>query len=290
MLMELFVAFDYARRMNKENVDHIHAHFGDRKYFIGYFCKHLINKPLSVTIHAHEIYVNPNDEFFRYAIQDADKVVSISDLNRDILINQYGVNQDRIEVIRLSVDLDVFKKEQDCIRVLTVARFTERKGFYELLQVIRDYGFEKVHFYIVGFGPLDLDQLVKDYSISEYVTVFNKMNSQQLAFFYKTCDIFCLPSKSTMEEGSEGIPVVLMEAMASEMIIVATNNGATSELVDNILVDEGSVHSLAEGLRKAIGIARDADLSQRIGGANRERVLDLHGEANVDSLKQYLYD
>ena len=62
--IELFIAFDYALRMKYSQISHIHCHFGDRKFFIGYYCKMLLKIPLSLTVHAHELYVNPNPKFF----------------------------------------------------------------------------------------------------------------------------------------------------------------------------------------------------------------------------------
>ena len=53
----------------------------------------------------------------------------------------------------------------------------------------------------VGFGDLDLHKMAKKYDICDYVTIFDKMNQNQLSFMYNVCDIFCLPSKSTKDEG-----------------------------------------------------------------------------------------
>ena len=51
--------------MKKNNIRHIHTHFGDRKFFIGYYCKKILKTNLSVTIHAHEIYCNPNEKLLK---------------------------------------------------------------------------------------------------------------------------------------------------------------------------------------------------------------------------------
>ncbi len=284
-LVELCIAFDYSRRMKKEKIEHIHCHFGDRKYFIGYFCKELLGLPLSLTVHAHELYANPNESFFRKTVNKADKIIAISQKNKDILVNDFKVDPSKVEVIRLSIDLSNFKREQE-IRVLTVARYTERKGFKELFEAIKRLDRDDIEFITVGFGDLDLQAMAKKLGIEEKVTVFEKMGAKQLRYFYNTCDIFCLPSKTTEEEGAEGIPVVLMEAMASEMIIVTTPNGSIPELVSEILVEEGNSQSLVDGIIKAISML---DNSTNIGKQNRDKVLAEYSEKNIDILKEYLY-
>ena len=284
-VIELLLAFDYSLRMKKQGINHIHCHFGDRKYFIGYYCKELLNLPLSLTVHAHELYANPNEKFFRYSVRKADKIIAISQKNKDILISDFKVDSSKIEVIRLSIDLTNFKKE-DKTKVLTVARYTERKGFKELFEAIKILNRDDVEFITIGFGDMDLNKMAKDLGIENKITVFDKMGAKQLRYFYNTCDIFCLPSKSTELEGAEGIPVVLMEAMASEMIIVTTPNGSISELVNEILVQEGNSQSLTDGLLKSIKMLKD----KNIGKKNREKVLAEYSEKNIDKLKKYLYE
>jgi colanic acid/amylovoran biosynthesis glycosyltransferase len=284
-LIELFIAFDYSLRMKKADIHHIHCVFGDRKLFLGYYCKRLTNIPLSVTIHAHEIYANPNKPLFEKCINEADKIVTISDKNKTILIEKYGVHSRKIKTIRLSIDLENFKHHRK-IKVLTVSRFEERKGFRELFDAINAISKDDVEFIVVGFGELDIRGLIKDRGIEDRVTVFDKMSGRQLRFFYNNCDIFCLPSKHTIDGGSEGIPVVLMEAMASEMLVVTTANGSISELVDNIIVKEGDYESLSIGLLKAINLIKEDAMA---GVENKNKVISQYSDKNITELNDYLY-
>lgn len=285
-LVELLIALDYSLKMKKNNITNIHCHFGDRKYFIGYYCKQILNIPLSLTVHAHELFANPNEAFFKKSIHFADKIICISEKNRLILINDFNVDENKINVIRLSIDLENFSK-QEKTRILTVARYTERKGFNELFNVIKELDRDDIEFVTIGFGDMNLKSMSKKLDIEDKVTIFGKMDAKQLKYFYNTCDIFCLPSKSTKDEGAEGIPVVLMEAMASEMIIVTTPNGSISELVDNVLVEEESISDLKKGLELAITQLKD---KKEIGNINRTKVISEYSEKNIDELKRYLYE
>ena len=283
---ELLIAFDYSLRMKKLQINHIHCTFGDRKFFIGSYCKKLLNIDISVTIHAHEIYVNPNQRFFNKCIVEADKVVAISDHNKNTLINDFKVSPKKIKTIKLSVDSDNFKKNNKT-KILMVSRFEERKGFEELLDALNILKRNDIEVIIVGFGDLDLKKMITERNLNNQVTVFDKMNPQQLKFFYNNSDIFCLPSKHTVDGGSEGIPVVLMEAMASEMIVVTTPNGSISELVDNILVKENDAIDLANGITKAIELHQSAAKS---GSLNRSKILSEFSSLNIKTLNEYLYE
>ena len=88
-----------------------------------------------------------------------------------------------------------------------VSRFEERKGFEELLDALNILKRNDIEVIIVGFGDLDLKKMITERNLNNQVTVFDKMNPQQLKFFYNNSDIFCLPSKHTVDGGSEGIPV-----------------------------------------------------------------------------------
>lgn len=286
-IIEFIIACDYSLRMKKDKIEQIHCHFGDRKFFIGFFCKKLLNIKLTLTVHAHELYANPNIKFFKESLSGADKIVAISQKNKDILINDFNVNPKKIKVIRLSVDFSNFKSTKK-IKILTVARYTERKGFNELFKAIKALKNLNLQFITVGFGELDLKKMAIENEILDKLIIYDKMDAKQLSFFYNNCDIFCLPSKTTLQEGAEGIPVVLMEAMSSELIIVTTNNGSISEIVDDIIVKENDVESLVDGLKKAVSLVKNGN--RFIGKKNRKKVLSEYSDVNIDTLKKFLYE
>jgi len=282
-LVEFFLALSWRRRIEIESCDALHAAFGDRKFFVAYFVHRLTGLPLSVAIHAHEIYAQPNDALFRHALQYTDKVLTISETNRSILVNKYGVSLQKIELIRLPVDTSFWKSEQR-ITVLTVARFTPRKGWVELVAAAKILG-DRFQFVAVGFGDLDLDEIIAEAGVEDFFVVYPKLNSKQLKIIMQFSDIFCLPSKPTDDEGSEGIPVVLMESMAMGLPIVTTSDGSIGELVDDIIVDPGDVDSLVCGLQEAAESLGNKKVV--IGARNRNKVCALHGPENIDLVDRY---
>ena len=286
-IFELLIGTYFAYLTRRNGIDTIQCHFGDRKYFAGYYCKKLAGIKLNLTVHAHEIFANPNEKLFKAIVNETDKIIAISDKNKKLLIEKCGVNSNLIEVIRLSIDLENFKKTED-VYFLTVARYTERKGFRELFEAISLLSnLKDIKFITVGWGPMNLRALADEFGINDKVIIFDKMDPAQLRFFYNKCDVFCLPSKATEEEGEEGIPVVLMEAMASEMLILTTNNGSICELVDKIIVEQGSVEELKNGIQKAYNEAKNGSF---LGESSRNKVLDHYSAVNIDKLYEYLYE
>ncbi len=284
---EFLIGTYFARKIRQQSVDTLQCHFGDKKFFVAYYCKRLTGITLNLTVHAHEIFANPNEKLFKAIINEADNIICISEKNKTLLIEDFGVRAELIEVIRLSIDLENFSKSNE-VYFLTVARYTERKGFRELFEAISllpDFG--NIKFITIGWGPLDLNSLAEEFNVTDKVIVFDKMSPEKLRFFYNKCQVFCLPSKATKEEGEEGIPVVLMEAMASSMLILTTNNGSICELVDEIVVEQGSVIALKEGIEAAYSLIQNGGFDGRV---SRDKVETHYSVENVNRLHKHLYE
>jgi glycosyltransferase involved in cell wall biosynthesis len=281
-VIDLMLAIAFSRRIRQLGIDLIHSTYGDRKLFIAYYCQQLLKLPLTTTVHAHEIHANPNYKMFIRAAMACDKIITIAHHNQRLLVQRFAIPEEKITVIKLSVDLDLFSNRPKK-RVLTISRFTERKGYDVLFEAIKRLDQDDVEFIIIGFGPLKVQQLAANYGVADQITIFDKMSPNQLKFFYQNCDLFCLPSKTTEREGQEGIPVVLMEAMACGLSILATNNGAVAELVPEIIVPENDPQALADGLKQALS---KIPAHQPRGAANRRIIEATHGPGNIDELKR----
>jgi glycosyltransferase involved in cell wall biosynthesis len=283
-IIDLVFATRFSSSMRARGIGQIHCHFGDHKFFIGYYCKRITGLPLSVTIHAHEFYTNPNPALFRKALGAADRIFPIAIRWRDILINEYSVPKDKIRLNRLFVDAQIYSPNK-AIRILAVGRFTERKGFHFLMQAAGMLGDLDLQFIFVGFGDLDLNAMAKSIGVSDRVAVFGKMDQVQLRVMYQSVDILCVPSITTEREGAEGIPVVLMEGMACGLPVVATRCGAIDEIVEDILVDESSPQQLADALRR---LAVSEDLRKEQGLRNRRIVEANYSIENIGKFDECL--
>ena len=283
-LVDLLFATKFSPVMRRDGIRQIHCHFGDHKFFIGYYCKKITGLPLSVTVHAHEFYTNPNEKLFKKSLAAADQIFPIAQKWVDLLQSKYDVSSTKIKLNRLFVDTDE-NVPSKAITILAVGRFTERKGFVYLMKALELLQDLDVKVIFIGFGDLDLNKMADTEGVRDRVTVFGKMNQEQLRYFYQTCDILCVPSITTEKEGAEGIPVVLMEGMACGMPVVATPCGAIQELVEDYIVDEHSVEGIAKSMRLLV---TDENLRAEQGNMNRKKVMDNFSVSNVEKFGNWL--
>lgn len=278
-ILELIFAISWFPKIENK-FDLLHGSFGDRKFFIAFYLSKLTNIKLSVTIHAHEIYAQPNKKFFNLAMKHASLITTISQKNKKLLVNNFLIDEKKIKVIRLPIDPYFWNKEKK-INVLTVARFTPRKGWFDLFKVAKKIS-DKFHFIAVGFGDLNIEEEIKKRKLENKITVYRSLNSSQIKKLMEFSDIFFLPSKFNKKEGSEGIPVVLMEAMAMKMKIISTDDGSIMELVDRVIVKSGNINQMINALNSS-----SKGKKSKIITIHRKKVMKLHNLKNIDNLKRH---
>jgi len=278
-ICEFALACYYAPIMRRRNISHIHCHFGDRKLTVGFFCAELLDLEISVTIHAHEIHKSPNPYIFKCALKRCSRILAISDYTRRKLVDKFNAPKDKVITSRLFVNWEEFENNLSTVTVLTVGRFAERKGHRYLLEAAKLLKGENIRFIIIGFGPLDVRQMVADYGLDDSVIVFDRMSLKQLRFFYSKADIFCLPSIDHPEQGPEGIPVVLMEAMAACMPVITTATGGTVELVNEIIVPQRDSEAIADNIMQ---LAENPDIRRQMGRENQRIIRELYSPENLN--------
>lgn len=263
-------------------VDVIYSTFGDRKLFIGYFAKRLLGKPLSVTIHSSEMYFNPNVPLFKVALAACDQIVSVTEHNRHQLTERYGVPRERIEVVRLSVDLEKYKPAKKFV-ILIVAFFGPTKGHEVLFEAVKHLGYDDVEIWVVGGHdgrePVDVPGLARQIGVESQVAFFGRLSGAALAAVYHACDVFCLPCRKDPEGGCEGLPSVLIEAMAYGKPVVTTHHTEIPRVIDQIVVRENDVYELAEALRR---VYHSAPLRRELGKHSRELAEEHFSPRNLE--------
>ena len=271
-LVDFFLAAYFAPHMR--DVDVIYATFGDRKLFVGYFCKRLLGKPLAVEIHAYELYQNPNPRLFPVALAACDQIIAATEYNRDILRDRWAIAPQQVQVVRYAVDLRDYRPENKFV-VLIVAFFVEKKGHEILLQAVKKMARDDVEVWVVGGmggsdSKVDVHALVNQLGMESQVAFFGKLSGTALKAVYHACDVFCLPSRTDSRGDREGFPNVLIEAMACGKALVVSNTGGAAEIitpgVDALVHAPGDASALAAGIEELV---RDAALRRRIGDAGR---------------------
>jgi colanic acid/amylovoran biosynthesis glycosyltransferase len=267
-IIDFLLAAYFTRNMR--SVDVIYSTFGDRKLFVGYFAKRLIGKPLSVTIHSSEMYFNPNVPLFKTALAAADQIVSVTEHNRLQLADRYGLDRDRVKVVRLAVDLDLYAPAEK-FKILIVAFFGPTKGHEVLLRAVKELGYSDIEVWVVGGhdgrNPIDVPALAKWIGVESQVAFFGKLSGPALAAVYHACNVFCLPCHTDEEGGCEGFPAVIIEAMAYGKPIIATRHTELPRVVEQILIEEKNVPQLAEAIAR---VYDSATLRRELGVRSRE--------------------
>jgi len=196
-------------------------------------------------------------------------IIFVSDALRSVG-NSKGLYGKKNIVLHNAVDTHLFQPSEyyfneSSFVILGIGRFVRMKGFHVLLDAVarlnRSLGIP-VHLILVGEGPMR-DALVRqasDLGISSILELIDPMEQDKLVMYYQKADLFCLPSYS------EGLPCVVVEAMACGKPVVASNVGGIGELVDEqsgILVAPGDADALCEALLQAKNHVWDAEIIRK---------------------------
>ncbi len=278
------------RRVEELGIEHIHAHWATHPALAAYVASRLTGRPYSFTAHAHDIYVER--AMLDEKIRAARFVVTISEANRRLLEGWYGeLAAARTVVIHCGVDLAVFHPAPAAagatgrgagspdrpLELVCVASLQPQKGqrfLVEACRVLLDRG-RRVHCTLIGEGPERpvLEGLIHDRDLALIVTFAGAVARDRVAALVAAADVVVQPSVILASGKTEGIPVALMEALASERAVVASAVSGIPELVidgeTGLLVTAGDAFALADAIER---LANDAALRERLGRAGRDRV------------------
>jgi colanic acid/amylovoran biosynthesis glycosyltransferase len=276
---EAIMAWRHWRRMD---VRHVHAHFAavpaDVALLASHFGRAAGSGPRSWSFTMHGPIELWDVSWFGLAdkVRHADAVVCISDFARSQLMALVEERHwSKLRVIHCGVDparyAGVADPPSGRPRILCVGRLVPEKGQAVLLNalaLLTKHGVD-AELELVGEGPSReaLEGLVTKLALGDRVSFAGTIGQDAIDAHYEAASVFCLPSFS------EGVPVVLMEAMACRRPVVATAIAGIRELVDDgksgVLVSPGRTDELARALERLL---RNPDLCQQLGEAGRRHV------------------
>ena len=281
------VAIGHWMRVNR--LTHLHTHFAST---VALLIAEIFPFTYSMTIHGSDEFIDPYGFHLPQKIRAARFVFGISQYGRSQLMRFSDPSDwSKILVTRLGIDPAVFSPHARVpnlvFEVICVGRLVPVKGYVILIEACAKLvrAGRPLLLRIVGDGPdrPNLQRRVDELNLSSSVIFHGALDRASLLEVYKTIDLFALASFA------EGVPVVLMEAMAMEIPCIATRVTGVPELVrdeiDGLLVTPSGVDELALAIARMMD---DTDLRERLGKAGRQRILekyDIH--TNIQVLAEY---
>lgn len=234
-LLHTWLGVYYALLIERSGVQHIHVHHGYFASWIAMVAARWLGVGFSMTLHGSDLLLHP--AFLDIKLEHCNLCVTISEFNRRHILEHYPhIQEDKVVVRRMGVDASKrnlpasqVSPKNPCLIMLAVGRLHPVKDHAFLVRAChllknRDLPFVCI---IAGEGPerITLEALIRDLDLPDKVQLAGHLSRQQLEVCYAAASLVVLTSRS------EGIPLVLMEAMAQGRPVLAPAITGISELV-----------------------------------------------------------
>jgi glycosyltransferase involved in cell wall biosynthesis len=282
-----------AELVRERGITHLHAHFASVATTVARLASLLSGVPYSFTAHAKDIYhesVDPQD--LRRKLADAHHVVTVSDYNLAHLRDTYGADAGRVRRVYNGLDLTDAGWSDPAVRpplVVAVGRLVEKKGFDVLLDALAllHRRHPAVRAVIAGDGALadDLRAQRDRLGLRDVVDLPGPVPQTEVRELLARAAVFAAPCVVGPDGNRDGLPTVLLEAMAAGAPAVSTDVTGIPEVVRDedtgLLVPQHDPVALADALERLV---TDRPLATRLSRAARtlvERSFDVHVQAGA---------
>lgn len=292
------LALGLARALRGWGVSHVHCHFANGPTTLGMYAALHLDLPFSFVGHANDLF--DRRSLLRRKLERAAFVSCISEWHRSWYRELCPSRAERYQLIRCGVDVESWRpcrprQSGEVLRVLCVARLIPKKGVDTLLRALararKQHGLA-VELRIAGDGPqrATLEALAAELELESSVQFLGAVPNEEVAALMSAADVFVLACRTDRLGDRDGIPVVLMEAMAAELPVIVGDLPTIRELVRDgetgLLVAGDDVAALADRL---VALAPCPDERARLGAAGRRAVAAEFALApNLDRLEQAL--
>jgi glycosyltransferase involved in cell wall biosynthesis len=273
------------RRTGKK-IDHLHANFAHDPTLNAYLVNCITGLPFSFTAHARDLYQVP-EEVLTDRIHQASAVITCCGANIDYLhqiassekskfsLIYHGVN---LKDFRSALTMDISARPEIPI-ILSVGRLVEKKGFQDLFQallMVKERG-QRFRCTIYGDGPLyqQLKVWIDQHGMTDDILLMGDRSQHELIPIFQSATFFALTPVQTEDGDRDGIPNVLVEAMAVGLSVITTAVAGIPELVDHdqngFLYQQHDVEGISSGITELL---RDAEKRRQLGDAALKKVTE----------------
>ena len=267
----------------KDRISHIHAHYASQPSSVARVIYLLTKIPYSFTAHAHDIWYD--QLMIPEKLKEATFAICCSKVGKKRLIRQAKEDvSKKVYVVYHGLDVRKFIPPKSDARreknlILSIGSLGPTKGFPDLIKacaIIRDRNIT-LQCIIIGEGNLrsELEALVRAYDLKGQVKLIGALPQERLTEYFHKASVFVLPCVTTSDDNHDGLPNVLMEAMATGLPVITTSNTAQVELIENekhgLLVTQQSPIEIANAIER---LFKDNVLWKS---------LQLHGRSRVEN-------
>jgi glycosyltransferase involved in cell wall biosynthesis len=271
---------------NGKTIDHLHAHFAHDPTLIAYLVYCITGLPFSFTAHARDLYQVPTEALLD-RIQQASAVITCCGANLEYLNQIAPAQQSKFSLIYHGVNLKDFQlaltpgensTAKDPV-ILSVGRLVEKKGFQDLLEalfIVKRKG-ENFRCTIYGDGPLcqQLEKWIEEHGMTAEIILKGDRAQQELISVYQNATLFVLTPVQTEDGDRDGIPNVLLEAMAVGLPVITTAVAGIPELVEHdqtgLLYQQHEIEGISSGI---IELLNNAQKRHQLGSAGSKKVTE----------------
>jgi colanic acid/amylovoran biosynthesis glycosyltransferase len=282
--------------LHRNPVQHIHAHFLNQSAIIAMIASRLLDIPYSVAVHASsELFARPM--LVKEKLAEAKFIVTCTDYNRKYLTKMDPqITKQKVRLVYHGLDASQFQRrlaaQSKKQLILSVGQLRERKGFQYLIDACRILKEHRQDFVcrIVGDGPLreELQQQIEENGLEDRVVLCGALLEEEVIREYEQACLFSLPAVLGKDGDRDGIPNVILEAMAMELPVVSTRHSGIPEVVkdgvNGLLVPPEDSAALAGAMQTLLD---NPTMGKELGKQGRKLVLE---KFNPQSNAQVLID
>lgn len=271
--------------LRARGADHLHAHFGTNPATVAMLCRSLGGPPFSFTVHGPEEFDKPDQLALTEKIERAEFVAGVSNFGRSQLYRRCTPERwPKVQVIHCGVDASFLRAPHvpppEAPRLVCVGRLCEQKGQLLLVEAAARLACEGRDFrlVLVGDGELrgEVEALIAREGLGDRVEITGWASGERVRDELLAARAMVLPSFA------EGLPVVIMEALALGRPVVSTYVAGIPELVTpecGWLVPAGSIDALVDAMREVL-LSSPARLDD-MGRVGRARVGARHDAERI---------
>jgi colanic acid/amylovoran biosynthesis glycosyltransferase len=236
---ELYQAAVLSAMVRERGITHLHAHFATSATTVAQHAAAIAGVPYSFTAHAKDIYLDSVDkEGLRRKLREAAAAVTVSDYNLGYLRSQFGDDATRARRIYNGLDLQQFpysSPDQRAPVILGIGRMVEKKGFDDLVRachILKRRGME-FSCGLIGDGALcgPLSALIEELDVADRVRMHGPLPRDQVIRHLAASSVLAVPCVVGEDGNRDGLPTVLLEAMALGTPCVSTDVTGIPEVV-----------------------------------------------------------